>query len=341
VAWVGEKLKDPESSRVERRLDAFLGEVRVAADAKHAVVTYGKAGEHLAERALSADSCNELLVSIALISAMALETGMAGDPGIGTPVAPDIAASLGRFDDEPSPREADDGSPIVVRVEAEEASPTKEPQELRTARQEKPQSGSPDPQAKSLRSAKPIGAGPSDAASPLKWGATAGIKVDSWTGANLAWGGDFGVRLSPPPGGLWVVRASVHHARSEAATADGREAKFRAFGAGIEACVAALRAPVGIDFELCGRTTAGVLYAEGIVGSALIRAERVSVPVFDAAALVRGLSPPWGPFRFEIQAELGSALVDHRFEFTSPEAVVFHQRQRLRPGSRIGGLWEW
>ncbi len=365
---VSAKLEHEEPHTVERRLNDFLTAVRVSADARRAVVTYGRDAA-ATERVLTADNCDELVTSVALISAMALEAnGSETSPPAGAAPNPSgevadqsAASSEGATADNQAPRTPVDSASPSNAVEQPEA-PTSDADSAAFPARDTPLLGDSEPnaQAPSERTAtreqeetnapRPASGNTSDRQGAqqsvsvaqdggLQWGLAAGASLDGWSGPAPVWGADLGVRLAPDTS-WWSLRMGVKHTRSKATSA-GRVAEFRTYAVAGEACLAALQARQELRLELCGRVTAGLMSAFGVASEELALTQNAEIAWLDGAALVRASSPPWAHFRVELQVEAGSAFREHRFEFDVPEATVFHPRTALMGGARAGLLWEW
>jgi hypothetical protein len=99
---------------------------------------------------------------------------------------------------------------------------------------------------------------------------------------------------------------------------------FRLYASHLEGCTPFF--PFGnADWvvEPCIGVSLGVLYARGLPSAELPLPGQVFIPWFDAALSGRLQSPQIGPVRLEGQAEIGSALVTHRFRFDEPDVAVF------------------
>ncbi len=339
-------MRRAELDDVEQRLQTLLREVRVAEDSKRAVVTYSAEGAPAEARVLSADNCEDLISSVALISAMAIEGSRnAGQP---PPVAPATAG------------EPDPPTTISEEAPAPTAATTNGPAaNSGTLIGEEPSGEAPRAEARATAPAELAGAAPGTLISPLSttdgsaerssaassndshgWGVALGATIDAWTGPSSSPGADLALSFTPNTG-RWTLRVGARYARS-ATSVEEREAIFHMLGASLEGCFALLEEPpMGFGLELGARTVAGTLVGRGVDSPALPRTEQHVIPWLDGAMFVRAVSPAWRQFRLELQAEAGTPLIEHRFEFEEPQTTVFHPRVAPKGGARLGVRGEW
>lgn len=357
---VGEKLREPKPERVEQRLSDLVSALQVSGDGTRGTLKYGGPGQERSERVLTAETCLELITSVALICAIALDSEQPREPS--APVAPSellpgapSPATRETPAKELSPTTPESSTPLRPATEspATEQNPSRSerampqgPAAEQLAAESEPASQQQDPEEPTAEPAKPTTAPPqqdrstpdaSDAA--LQWSTGLGARWDGWSGPGKPWGLDLFVRAKPASED-WALRTAVMHTRSDSRVT-GREATFRSLLAGLEGCLTLWRTGPGWALEGCPRISLGVLDASGVQDSTLVRAERARIFWLDGAAVMRAMTPLWGRVRFELQGEVGSALREHRFEFDEPSAMVFHARPRPALGGRVGFSWDW
>lgn len=351
VEAVRERVPTEQRANVPRRLSELIDGVSIDASGKRGQVAF--AGDSTsAPRSVNAESCEEVVTSLALICAIALNSSAeqaAGAPALtelesetsgaaaGAAAAGTEASAQGQppppLPPPPSPSEqlAEGGSDDLSQKQSapEEDEPSVESdddaEETDTDR-----SDDTDREAELIRPAS----GPSVHDS-YEWSVGAGGRVDTWTGPELALGFDALVSVASTLD--WSLRAGVVHTRSRASV-DERDADFRLYAARLEGCPTRW---VNEDWviEPCVTVSVGLLLARGLEESALARAQQSETPWVDAAVVVRAQTPLLGPVRFEAQLELGTAVTDHRFEFEDPEVTLFHPRFGPGPAARLGAIF--
>jgi hypothetical protein len=147
------------------------------------------------------------------------------------------------------------------------------------------------------------------------------VGISSGFGTRAAWGA--GVEWGLVGRSGFALRASLEaRTTGNAPAADGR-ARFSAFTARGEACIAALRLAVWFSLPLCAGLEAGALSAEGLLSPPTVTAPGSSVVPWVAGLLTPRLRLGTIHAFVELVPELRLPFTRHTFTFETPERVVF------------------
>lgn len=346
VEGVRQRLPGDQRADASTALAALIRSVRIDDSAKHAEIQFSGAGATGAQRSVSAETCEELVASLALICAMALSSSSEGDAAGAAPSATGVPSDSSPSASLTAPSASVPTAPPSASVPpalppapsplSSALPPVAQPSALDDADDEGEGEERVEPTSKDAQRAEPqreSAAFVRDEAST--WGVGLGVRADGWTGPAVPLGLDAFVNASPFDA-FWSARASLLHTRSQGSS-EGRVAVFHLYASRVEGCTPFFPfRNANWVVEPCIGVSAGLIYARGLQSSELPLARQVYVPWFDAALIGRVRSPRIGPLRLEAQAEVGSALVTHGFRFDEPDGAVFEVRPDPALAARVG-----
>jgi hypothetical protein len=161
-------------------------------------------------------------------------------------------------------------------------------------------------------------------------------RMGGWTGPDNPLGiAVFGVLQKQNE--RWALRGSALWTTSQSSV-DDRGARFQVLALRVEGCATVLGGHGGLTLGSCVAVGGGAMFASGLSTSNLLTATAETVPWLDAAFILRVATPALWGIRFEAQAELGSPLLRHDFEFDAPKATVFRVAPGVTPALGVGVL---
>jgi hypothetical protein len=273
--------------------------VEVTADGASARVAFvDDDGSHVS-RTVAGATCDEVVSSIALVVALAIDARATQGSGRATPSASPSPPPEGRA--LPSPPNEPPPTPSRGRSSAAPVPP--------------PPRGDPKPHVWAPR----VGVG---AAFASHQGPSGALSLDAFLAAH-----PFSPRSS--------VRGALFHFRSGSTTSGGQEATFRAYGLRAEGCPWALLVR-RFFAEPCAGVDLGVIQANGVAGASVVNA-RSSARFWWQVEAVSRLGVRLGPVVLEVQGELAVPLSSYQFGF-GPETggVNAFQVPRIGVAARTG-----
>jgi hypothetical protein len=277
--------------------------VQVTGDAASARVEFVDADGSHVFRTVAGATCDEVVSSIALVVALAIDARATKESSGAAPSVP------------PSPTPAERERPPL--------------------RNEPPPARNADP-SPAEREPRPARGGQGLVSKPHAWAPTVGMGAgfashEGPSGA-LALDAFFAAR---PFSARSSVRGSVFHFRSRATTTSGQEATFRGYGFRAEACPWALLVR-SFFAEPCAGVDVGAIQSKGVAGASVVN-PRSSVQFWWQAEVMSRLGVLLGAVVLEAQGEVAMPLFSYRFGFGAETGgVSAFEMPRIGVAARAG-----